>query len=176
MLGSKVFLAGLFDECWRCTPGANQSFNRDERIIRPRRVFSPADLGLHEGNERPPVPGPACVLRLPDARPPLPPLPAPGHVSRLFSAGPAVEDFCPPADTTAVVFLLREGLACLPDRRAARDRAAPGAGEPRDAEARSILLAAGRGGVRLSAALRRLLLRLAFVHAQVRGERENQCG
>lgn len=171
LLGSKVLLAGLFDECWRCTSGANQSFNRDERIIRPRRGFSPADVGLHEGTGSPPVPVPACVLRLPDARPPLPPLPAPGHVRRRFSAGPAVEDLCglgPPADTPAVVFLLREGPACLPDRRAALHRAAPGAEEPRVAGARSILLAAGRGGVRLSAALRRLLLRLAFLHAQVR--------
>lgn len=171
LLGSKVFLDGLFDECWRCIPEANQRFNRDERIIRPRRGFSPARVGLHESKGSSPVPVPACVLRLPDARLPLPPLPGPGHVRRLFSAGPAVEDLCgvcPPADSTGVVFLLREGPACLPDLRNAHDRAAPGAEEPRVAGARSILLAAARGGVRLPAALRRLLLRLAFLHAQVR--------
>lgn len=154
----------------RC-PGALPTSNRDERIPRsPRRSSSPADVGLREGGAGPPVSVPARVLRLPDARPPLPPLPGPGRAGRRFPAGPAVEDLGglrPPAHAAPVGLLLREGPAQLPDRRAAPDRAGPCAEEPGAAGARSILLAADGRGVRLPAAFRHLLLRLAFVHAQV---------
>lgn len=142
-----------------------------ERIIRRLwRSHSSADVGLPEGKGNPPVAVPARVIRLPDARPPQPPLPGPGHVRRRFSAGRAVEALrgvSPPTYIAAVALLLREGPAQLPDRRAAPDRAAPGVEEPRVAGARSILPAAGRGRVRLPAAFRRPLLRLAFMPAQV---------
>lgn len=142
-----------------------------ERIIRRLwRSRSSADLGLPEGKGNPPVAVPARVIRLPDARPPQPPLPGPGHVRQRFSAGPAVEALrgvSPPTHIAAVAFLLREGPAQLPDRRAAPDRAAPAVEEPRVAGARSILPAAGRGRVRLSVAFRRPLLLLAFMPAQV---------
>lgn len=153
------------------SPGSNTSHNRDERVARsPWRTSSPADVGLHESRGSPPVSVPTCVLRLPDARPLLPPLPGPGRVGQRFSADPAVEDLRglrPPAHAAPVVLLLREGPAQLPDLRAAPDRARPAAEEPGAAGARSILLAAAAGGLRLPVAVRHLLLRLAFMHAQV---------
>lgn len=118
----------------------------------------------------PALAAPARVVRLPRARPLLRPFPGAGRAGRRVPARALLEDrrgLGPAAAGPPVARLLLRCAVQVPDRRPARQRAVPDRAQPRAAGAGPVLPAALRGSLRVFAAVRHALLRVALLHAQV---------